>query len=75
VTIVAMIVALSGALLEYRRLVQNKSYRDIIMSVCLLASGLLLGILQMLKVKLPSLMGGITTAFEPFSKMVESWFS
>lgn len=70
-----MLGSVIAALAEYRQLKEQHHNRDIAISASLLCMGLALIILQLLHVKLPSPMTGITNLFGPLAKLVERLLS
>ncbi|WP_336785523.1 hypothetical protein [Paenibacillus sp. MMO-177] len=67
---VILLIFLTGAYLQYRVLWKKQEIRDIAVSTCFLAVGVVLVLLQQLQVKLPSPIMGINALFQPIDLFV-----
>jgi len=73
--LVFMAAVLGLSLFEYRKLYKVKQYREIAVSAMLLAAGLALGLIQVLRLPVPSPLGAIVYVFKPISNMLSSMLS
>jgi len=73
--LVFMIAVLGLSLYEYRKLYKVKQYREIAVSAVLLAAGLALGMIQVLRLPVSTPLDAIVYLFKPVSNMISSMFS
>lgn len=70
-----LVISLIAVLIEYRTFLKKNQRREVTVSAILMLGAILLGLLQILRIPIPSPLLVIRWIFQPASQLLNKWLS